>query len=145
FRKVVRDALATCQGVEVVAVAADGKVALEKIEHYRPDLVTLDVEMPILIGIEVLRELHKKPHRPEVIMLSGMTDQGAVCTTQALRLGALDFVLKPSSQINMEDSCQQLRSDLLPKVHILQERLAAVAIRNRIRAEVVEEKLVPPV
>ncbi|RCS50658.1 chemotaxis response regulator protein-glutamate methylesterase [Bremerella cremea] len=145
FRKVVRDALATCPGIEVIAVAADGKSALDKIEHYRPDLITLDVEMPVLNGIEVLRELHKKPQRPEVIMLSGMTDQGALCTTQALRLGAFDFVLKPSSQANIEESCQQLRSDLLPKVRVLQERLAAAAKRNQESIDEPEEAFVPPI
>lgn len=123
FRKVVRDALSVCQGVEVVGVASDGKTALEKIDHYRPDLVTLDVEMPVLNGIEVLRELQTRPYRPEVIMLSGLTDQGAVCTTQALRLGAFDFVLKPSSQSNIEESCKKLQNDLLPKVRVLQDRL----------------------
>ncbi|WP_199193269.1 chemotaxis response regulator protein-glutamate methylesterase [Blastopirellula marina] len=138
FRKVVRDALAVCPGVEVVGVASDGKTALEKIDYYRPDLVTLDVEMPVLNGIEVLRELQTRPHRPEVIMLSALTDQGAVCTTQALRLGAFDFVLKPSSQSNIEDSCQQLRSDLLPKVRVLQDRLANR--QNRLEERVSDPK-----
>ncbi len=122
FRKVVRDTLAQCPGVEVVAVASDGKSALDKINHFRPDLVTLDVEMPVMNGIEVLRELHKQTWKPEVIMLSAMTDHGALATTQALRLGAFDFVLKPN-QSRLEDSCAQLQNDLLPKVKVLQERL----------------------
>ncbi|CAE7497075.1 pctC, partial [Symbiodinium sp. CCMP2456] len=109
-------------GVEVVAVASDGKSALDKINHFRPDLVTLDVEMPVMNGIEVLRELHKQTWKPEVIMLSAMTDHGALATTQALRLGAFDFVLKPN-QSRLEDSCAQLQNDLLPKVKVLQERL----------------------
>lgn len=122
FRKVVRDTLSECPGVEVVAVASDGKSALDKIRHYQPDLVTLDVEMPVLNGIEVLRELQSLPSKPEVIMLSAMTDHGALATTQALRLGAFDFVLKPN-QSKLEDSCAQLKKDLLPKVKVLQERL----------------------
>ncbi|PQO33194.1 chemotaxis response regulator protein-glutamate methylesterase [Blastopirellula marina] len=122
FRKVVRDTLSQCPGVEIVAVASDGKNALEKIRHYHPDLVTLDVEMPILNGIEVLRELQTMPLKPEVIMLSAMTDHGALATTQALRLGAFDFVLKPN-QSKLEDSCAQLKTELLPKVKVLQERL----------------------
>lgn len=122
FRKVVRDTLSQCPGVEVVAVASDGRNALEKIRHFRPDLVTLDVEMPVLNGIEVLRELQSMPSKPEVIMLSAMTDHGALATTQALRLGAFDFVLKPN-QSRLEDSCAQLKTELLPKVKVLQERL----------------------
>lgn len=145
FRKVVRDALATCQGVEVVAVASDGKSALEKIEHYRPDLVTLDVEMPVLNGIEVLRELHARPHRPEVIMLSGLTDHGALNTTQALRLGAFDFVLKPHGQANMEESAQQLRADLVPKVRALQDRLAAANQQKSEKPNEADVPFTPPV
>ncbi|MBI1248874.1 chemotaxis-specific protein-glutamate methyltransferase CheB [bacterium] len=122
FRKVVRDTLAQCQGVEVVAVASDGKSALKAIEHFKPDLITLDHEMPVMNGIEVLRTLKGQQDRPEVIMLSAMTDMGALTTTQALRLGAFDFVLKPE-QSSMEASCVQLRRDLLPKVRVLQERL----------------------
>jgi len=122
FRKVVRDTLSECPGVEVIAVASDGKSALDKIRHYQPDLVTLDVEMPVLNGIEVLRELQAMESKPEVIMLSAMTDHGALATTQALRLGAFDFVLKPS-QSKLEESCAQLKADLLPKVKILQDRL----------------------
>ncbi|QDU77443.1 Chemotaxis response regulator protein-glutamate methylesterase [Bremerella volcania] len=122
FRKVVRDTLSECPGVEIVAVASDGKSALDKIRHYQPDLVTLDVEMPVLNGIEVLRELQSLQTKPEVVMLSAMTDHGALATTQALRLGAFDFVLKPN-QSKLEDSCAQLRMDLLPKVKVLQERL----------------------
>jgi len=122
FRKVVRDTLSRCPGVEVVAVASDGQNALDKIAHYQPDLVTLDVEMPVLNGIEVLRQLQSLPEKPEVIMLSAMTDHGALATTQALRLGAFDFVLKPN-QAKLEDSCAQLESELLPKIKVLQERL----------------------
>ena len=121
FRKVVRDALAELSGVQVVGVAGDGQAALDKIDQLKPDLVTLDIEMPILGGIEVLRQLKTHDHHPEVIMLSALTERNATVTTQALRLGAFDFVLKPS-QSSMEESRQQLRQDLLPKISALQER-----------------------
>ncbi|MEW4452935.1 chemotaxis response regulator protein-glutamate methylesterase [Bremerella sp. JC817] len=134
FRKVVRDTLAECPGVEVVGVASDGQHALEKIEQFQPDLVTLDVEMPILNGIEVLRQLHMRPVKPDVIMLSAMTDHGALATTQALRLGAFDFVLKPNHS-KLEDSCNQLRNDLLPKVKVLQERRHKQAFPETNRVE----------
>lgn len=134
FRKVVRDTLSQCPGVEVVAVASDGKTALDKIRHYQPDLVTLDVEMPVLNGIEVLRELQTLPSKPEVIMLSAMTDHGALATNQALRLGAFDFVLKPS-QSRLEDSCAQLESELLPKIKVLQERLRKQVVASPAQEE----------
>lgn len=143
FRKVVRDALATCPDLEVVGVAADGKMALEKIEQYRPDVVTLDVEMPVLNGMEVLRELQSRSHRPEVIMLSGTTDHSASSTTQALRLGAFDFVLKPTNGSSFDESCRQLRGDLVPKIKVLQERLG-VKSQPKSKPEVTETPFIPP-
>ena len=121
FRKVVRDALADCPGIEVVGLASNGKSALDKIPCLQPDVVTLDVEMPELDGMEVLKQLRQQSRRPEVIMLSAMTDRGALATTQALRLGAFDFILKPNHD-SLEANCQQLRQDLLPIIRLLQQR-----------------------
>ena len=64
FRKVVRDALAEEPGVEIVGSAADGRAALDKIDQIKPDAVTLDLEMPEVDGLGVLRELHDRPIRP---------------------------------------------------------------------------------
>ena len=61
FRKVVRDALAQEPGVEVVGSAADGRAALEKIDQLKPDAITLDLEMPEVDGLEVLRQLQQSP------------------------------------------------------------------------------------
>lgn len=121
FRKVVRDTLSQVPGVEVVGVANDGKAALEKIDRLTPDLVTLDIEMPVMSGIAVLQELRQRSSRPEVIMLSSLTDEGAYATTQALRLGAFDFVLKPA-QSSPKESQDQLRRHLVPKVTALLQR-----------------------
>ena len=115
YRKVVRDVLKQLPNVEVVGVAADGKIALEKLAQLRPDLVTLDLEMPGLDGLGVLRELRRQSHPPGAIMLSAFTSGGAQATTAALRLGAFDFVLKPTCS-SVNESLDQLRSELLPKV-----------------------------
>ena len=135
FRKVVRDALTQEPGVEVVGVAGDGAAALRKIEALKPDLVTLDVEMPVLDGLAVLQRLQELPTAPQVIMLSAMTDRGALATTRALRLGAFDFVLKPS-QASLEESCQQLRQDLLPKINALltPDKMDAAPAAPRLRS-----------
>lgn len=121
FRKVVRDALATEPGVEIVGSAADGKSALEKIEQLGPDAITLDLEMPILDGLEVLRQLRKRPDAPGVIVVSAFTDAAAALTAQALRLGAFDFVLKPTGA-DIDDNRIRLEADLLPKIRVLAER-----------------------
>lgn len=121
FRKVVRDALSADSSVEVVGSAADGKVALEKIEQLHPDAITLDLEMPIIDGLEVLRRLRNRPDAPAVIVVSAFTDAAAALTAQALRLGAFDFVLKPTGA-NIDENRQRLEADLLPKIHVLAER-----------------------
>lgn len=115
FRKVVRDALQSEPGLEVVGTAANGKIALEKIEQLRPDLVTLDVEMPELNGLEVLRRLSNMARPPSVILVSGVTQSAAETTVEALSLGAFDFICKPR-EASIEASAAALRDQLLPRV-----------------------------
>lgn len=115
YRKIVRDLLARVPGVEVVGVAANGKIALQKIEHLRPDLLTLDLAMPEVDGLEVLRRLKAANSAVGAIMLSAHTDSGAQATVAALGLGAFDFVLKPTGD-NPEESVAQLEAHLIPKI-----------------------------
>ena len=95
FRVVLRDALRTLPGVSVVGNASDGEEAVRKITELRPDVVTLDVEMPGMNGIDVLRRLKADGCGASVIMVSRHTAAGADVTTEALLEGAFDFVLKP--------------------------------------------------
>ncbi|MEN0110176.1 MAG: response regulator, partial [Planctomycetota bacterium] len=97
YRKIVRDVLAAAPDVEVVATANDGRDAVEKIVALRPDVVTLDLEMPKLDGIGVLRELSTQGIDVAAIMVSAFTARGAKATTEALSLGAFDFILKPTT------------------------------------------------
>lgn len=125
YRKLVRDVLAQIPNVEVVGVAADGRIALDKIDYLRPDLITLDVEMPIVDGLGVLRELKRRPNAPDVIMLSAHTGAGAEATMAALQLGAFDFVLKPNAA-NAEQSIAMLAERLQQRV----EAFARRAVRS---------------
>lgn len=115
FRKVVRDVVASHPIVDVVGVAADGKQAIDKIEELKPDLVTLDMQMPVVDGLEVLRTLRGRRSSTGVIMLSSFTAQGAQETIQALELGAFDFILKPRTT-SFDQSMSELRESLLPKI-----------------------------
>ena len=123
FRKIVRDSIAGEPGVEVVGSAPNGRLALEKIEQLRPDVVTLDVEMPELDGLEVLRRLRDQLDPPSVVMISSLTSTGAALTTRALALGAFDFVLKPQGA-DLEANLKQLRSELPPKLRLAAEAQA---------------------
>jgi two-component system chemotaxis response regulator CheB len=97
IRKVLCDTLSTDPDLEVVGSASDGRIALAKIEQLKPDLVTLDIEMPVMDGLETLKELRKAHPKLPVIMFSTLTGRGASATLDALSLGASDYATKPSN------------------------------------------------
>jgi two-component system, chemotaxis family, protein-glutamate methylesterase/glutaminase len=102
YRKVVSDIMEELPDVELVGVAHNGKIAMSKIATLKPDLLTLDIEMPEMNGIEVLAELQKKQLGIGAIMLSTLTSDGSDMTMRALELGAFDFILKPQSRSMLE-------------------------------------------
>ncbi len=95
MRKLIPQILAGDSAIEVVGTAMDGEFALKKIEELKPDVITLDLEMPRLDGIETLRAIMRRFQLP-VIVVSTHTQEGAYSTFKALSLGAFDFVAKPS-------------------------------------------------
>ncbi|MCA9232043.1 MAG: chemotaxis response regulator protein-glutamate methylesterase [Planctomycetales bacterium] len=115
YRKFVRSVLEEIPGVEVLDTASNGRIGLEKIEALRPDLVTLDLEMPELDGLGMLRNLSVRDIDVTTIMISALTAEGAKATNTALQLGAFDFVLKPTGK-GPEESREQLKHDLAPKI-----------------------------
>ncbi|NLU42580.1 MAG: chemotaxis response regulator protein-glutamate methylesterase [Firmicutes bacterium] len=101
MRKVISDIIDADPDMVVVGKARDGEEALRKIEELKPNVVTLDVEMPKMNGLEVLRRL--MPSNPvAVVMLSSLTREGADTTIEALSLGAVDFIPKPSGTISLD-------------------------------------------
>lgn len=113
YRSVVSSVLGALDGVEVVGSAPNGKIALEKVERLRPDLLTLDLEMPEMDGLQTLRKMRQMPHAPGAIMLSSLTQRGVEATMEALSLGAFDFVLKPNGT-SVQENAAQLRDKLRP-------------------------------
>jgi two-component system chemotaxis response regulator CheB len=101
--------------LEVVGVARDGETAIAKARETHPDVVTLDVEMPGMDGIETLRKLRGEFPRIRVIMFSSFTESGSEKSMEALFLGAADVACKPQGS-NLEESLQSIREDLLRKV-----------------------------
>ena len=96
MRKMIPQMLERDRGIRVVGTAMDGEFALEKATELRPDVVTLDLEMPRMNGIDALRQITKK-HRLPVIVVSAHTTQGAATTFKALAMGAFDFITKPAN------------------------------------------------
>jgi two-component system chemotaxis response regulator CheB len=99
-------------GITVVGTANDGREALVKIPELKPDVVTLDVEMPNLDGLSTLREIMAR-HPLPVIMLSSLTSEGALETVRALTLGAVDFVAKPNNKANMASILEDVGNKVL--------------------------------
>ena len=115
YRKAVSDVLSEIPGVEVVGVAHNGKIAMSKIATLKPDMLTLDIEMPVMNGIEVLGELQRSHPNVGAVMVSTLTTDGGEMTMKALELGAFDFILKPQSK-NQAESKNQLKNALTPIV-----------------------------
>jgi two-component system chemotaxis response regulator CheB len=119
IRRVLIAALGTDPAIEVVGSATDGSIALAKIPLLRPDLVTLDVEMPVMSGLETLREIRKLYPKLPVIMFSTLTERGAATTLDALALGASDYVTKPQNTGGVEQTRARIQAELIPKVKAL--------------------------
>ena len=118
-RRILRDALSVDPSIEIAGVAANGRIALSLVEQVTPDIVTLDIEMPEMDGIEVLRHLSQSHPRLPVIMFSTLTARGAVATLDALALGARDYVTKPANVGSVTNGIEKIRDELLPKIKAL--------------------------
>lgn len=115
-RRILGEVLASDSELVVAGLAASGQRALERIGDLKPDLVTLDVEMPGMDGISTLVEIRKRFPRLPVIMFSSLTGPAAAATVEALARGASDYVTKPTS---MQNGFEVVRNELLPKIKAL--------------------------
>jgi two-component system chemotaxis response regulator CheB len=124
-RRLFTAALAEDPTIEVVGTAANGKIALAKIPQLSPDVITLDVEMPEMDGLETLAAIRKSYPRLPVIMVSSLTVRGAAVTIDALSLGASDYVTKPSRTGGPDETLRCLREVLIPRIQALGGRAVA--------------------
>ena len=118
-RKVVGDALNGEADMEVVGVAANGKIALEKLEFLKPDVVVLDLEMPEMDGLTTLKRLRKEFRHLPVVVFSTLSERGAKITLDALSAGASDYLCKPSGTGSLAASKDILHNVLAPKLRAL--------------------------
>jgi len=119
MRSLLRSVVTTDAGLEVAGTAADGASALASLAQLQPDLILLDVEMPVMDGLVTLRELRRRGNRMPVIMCSSLTQRGARVTIEALACGASDYVTKPTGQSGREAALNALAGELIPKIHAL--------------------------
>lgn len=115
FRSIVSGALQRIPGVEVVGTASSGRTALARIAELSPDLITLDIEMPGMDGLKVLKELRKTGSDAGVIIVSAVSVHGGNMTVEALAKGAFDFITKPSGS-SVDENRNSIYDELAPRV-----------------------------
>jgi two-component system, chemotaxis family, protein-glutamate methylesterase/glutaminase len=115
-RKIVTDTLSGDPDIEVAATAANGKIALQKIPQVNPDILTLNIEIPEMNGLQALAEARKIYPKLPIIMFSTLTERGGVKTLEALALGAIDYVTKPANVGSVSVAMQRIRNELIPKI-----------------------------
>lgn len=115
MRKFISDILSANKQLEVVGTAVDGHDAVQKTIDLKPDVITLDIEMPEMDGLEALSIIMRQ-HPTPVVMLSNQTRVGTEATVKALELGAVDFVAKPSGNISLD--LDKIQDELILKVKV---------------------------
>ena len=134
FRRRIVEILNADIGIEVVGTAANGLEAIEVVKRLDPDVVTMDIEMPVMDGITAVRRIMAESPRP-VLMFSTLTTEGAKATLDALDAGAMDFMPKRFSEMAQDESSAK---------NLLRRRVRALA-RTRVRAAPARTGSPPPV
>jgi two-component system chemotaxis response regulator CheB len=116
IRRLVSQALEQDPMLEVVGSASNGAIGLKRIPQLNPDVLTLDIEMPDMNGLEMLRRVRSEYPHLRVIMFSTLTERGAAITLEALTLGADDYVAKVSNEGSLDRSMARLREEMIPKI-----------------------------
>lgn len=116
IRRLLSDTLASDSELEVAATAPNGKIALAKIPQVNPDVVTLDMEMPEMDGLQTLTAIRQQYPKLPVIMFSTLTQRGAEQTFDALARGASDYVTKPANVGSITDGIRAIQQQLIPKI-----------------------------
>ncbi len=141
FRSQIAAALTGTPQIEVVGSAPNGSIALQKLDQLSVDLVTLDMEMPDMDGIAVLKAIRERKHKVRVIIFSAQTIRGAEKALQALKAGADDVISKPSSSEEATDyksPQERIREILVPKIHQFLEKREKTSLTPERREEKLE-------
>ena len=132
MRMAIRKMVEADPEITVVGEARNGLVALAMIEDAKPDIVTMDVEMPEMDGLTATKEIMARFPRP-IIMISSLTEQGAETTIKALAAGAADFISKKSSFVQLD--IVQIGQELLEKIHLWYARRLSISVARRVSTQ----------
>ncbi|MCS7205449.1 MAG: chemotaxis-specific protein-glutamate methyltransferase CheB [Leptospiraceae bacterium] len=116
MRNFLFQAFSDIQNIEIISYASNGKLAIPRIKFYQPDFVILDYEMPLMDGIETIKEIKKQNIETNIIMFSAYTYEGAEVTLEALKEGAIDFVSKPNFKAHPQEIVDYIKKNLIQKI-----------------------------
>jgi two-component system chemotaxis response regulator CheB len=137
-RKFLCEIVESIDSLQLAGTASNGGIALAKIPQLHPDVITLDIEMPVMDGLQTLSEIRKLYPRLPVLMCSTLTERGASITLEALALGASDYITKPSSSATLAAAREQIKQELASKI-------LALAFRQQPKFPIpVNARLSPP-
>jgi len=130
MRKVLKEILMTDESIEVVGTARDGEDAIEKVHLLEPDVVTMDINMPVMDGLTSMQHILNSYPDIQIIMISSLTVDGAMTTFEALELGAFDYVTKPSGTVSA--NLYVVGREIIQKVKLAYTSASKKNIRDRI-------------
>lgn len=127
MRKILTDVISKENWIEVIDIAKNGVEALEKVKIHKPDIVTLDVQMPLMDGITCLKSIMREAPTP-VLIVSGLTKEGADITINALQEGAVDFITKPESIFSLKEDI--FSNELIQKLKVVSSTKNNINLNN---------------
>lgn len=144
FRKILAEALSKNPKIRVAGTAENGREALAVIRKVKPHIVIMDVEMPVMGGLEALDEIKRQRLNVGVIMFSSLTVKGAETTLEALSRGAFDFVPKPTGSGAFSESVKRIKDELIPLIEAHASSVKPIAPRSPVSRATKTPGLVRP-
>jgi len=130
MRRALKDIITTDPTLEVVGTARDGQDAIEKVNNLHPDVVTMDINMPVMDGLTSMQYILSEYPEMPVIMISSLTAEGALTTFEALELGAFDYVAKPSGTVS--SNIHVVGREIIEKIKTAYKSANKKSIRERL-------------
>lgn len=131
MRKALKEIIMTDPSLEVVGTARDGQDAIEKVHELKPDVITMDINMPIMDGLTSMQHILEDYPEIPVLMVSSLTEEGALTTFEALELGAFDYIAKPSGTVS--SNIHIVGREIIQKVKLAYKRANRRGIKERIQ------------
>ncbi|MBU3099299.1 MULTISPECIES: protein-glutamate methylesterase/protein-glutamine glutaminase [Clostridium] len=131
MRRALKEIIMTDPSLDVVGTARDGQDAIEKVHELNPDVVTMDINMPVMDGLTSMQYILSDYPQMPILMVSSLTEEGAMTTFEALELGAFDYVAKPSGTVS--SNIHIVGREIIQKIKLAYKNVNKKSIRDRIQ------------